>query len=380
MCRTVRDEPAKDTHEVRVPYKKDPQATGSNVEWEYKMVPMFWPHEVLQYLFETVGIKVDPAAVQQYWSQAQQNGLQWSNIDADRALPIPLKIFGDDATYNQQGDKVLGFILSCPLWRPRSGRNSRWPIAAISLYGSLGFPTMQPILHEITWSLNTAFDIPLPRLGLHFQVTEIGGDWKYTKEAFCLTTHWNKRTRMCHFCKICRDDFPELKEPLPVRSTRNFILDAVSSITPSPLLLLRKFDVTTLQWCLLHTLHIGLLFTANGGALAFLLEELGMWREPGLDLRVCLRRAHVQFKQWLKRHRIPCSQRPFTVKMLYKESHGAYLSCKGWNSRVVCAWLSEVCRQAWLQSEHPDEELVLLAHAMPLHPVYPYISGMIFGN
>ena len=350
-------------HNIRVPYKKDPSSPLCN-EWEYKTVPVYWPHELLQYLFEEVGIRVCEDALQAYWSQARQNGFEWAKASADDAsLKIPLKLFGDDATFNQQGYKVLGILLSCPLWRPRSARNSRWPVAAISLYGNLGYPTLQPILREITWSLNRAFDIPLPRLGLTFQITEIGGDWKYMKESLCLTTHWNSQ-HMCHFCKIHRNEFPKLVEPLQTRNTADFILEAVSSATPSPLILLRRFDVSMIQWCLLHTLHIGLLFTANGGALSFLLEELGMWSPPGADFRLRLRTAHAEFKAWLKRHHIPCSQRPFTVNMLYKASHGAHLSCKGWNSRIVAAWLSEVCYKAWVEAVRPDDELTLLAHAM----------------
>ena len=42
------------------------------------------------------------------------------------------------------------------------------------------------------------------------------------------------------------------------------------------------------------------------------------------------------------------------------------MSSKGWNARVLCAWLSEVCLATWNASAGDDEELLLLTHAMLL--------------
>ena len=50
---------------------------------------------------------------------------------------------------------------------------------------------------------------------------------------------------------------------------------------------------------------------------------------------------------------------------------------KGWNSRVICAWLGEVCYKQWLETEFPEDELVLLAHAMYLASVGTRIVAVL---
>ena len=309
-------------HEIRIPYKLDPEAGDQQSNWAYRPVQIYWPHEVLQYLFDTVGIQIGDDVLSDYWKLGRENGLAWAAGSEKDAVPkIPIKLFGDDATYNKLGDKFMGFLISCPLWRPRSGRNSRWPIAAISLYGNLGYPTLQPVLREIVWSLNCAFDHPLPGTGHTFQVTELGGDWKYLRESFNMTTHWNSPS-CCHFCRLPRSEFPMFPEPLPTRSTIDFIREVLCPEWTSPLILLKRFSVDIIQWCLLHNCHLGLLWTSNGGAMDYLLE-LGVWGNPRVALRTRLLRAYVEFSCWRKRNGIRCSQRRFTKKMLYKSVHGA---------------------------------------------------------
>ena len=256
-------------HFVDVPFKKDP-LSDDMMTWEYRSIPIFWPHELLRNLFEIVGVQIPASELQNYWMKAREHGLPWAReATNDEVLRIPLKLFGDDATYNKQGDKLLGIMISCPLWRPRSGRCSRWPVACISLYGNLGFPTLQPILKEVVWSLNCSFNIPTES-GLLFQVTEVGGDWKYMRESLNMRTHWNSPNDMCHFCRIKRIDFPSFPEPLPERSMTEFICDVMDGTWPSPIVLLRRFSMSVLQWCLLHNVHLGLLWTANGGALDYI--------------------------------------------------------------------------------------------------------------
>ena len=346
-----------------VPFKKDPLDENCR-DWAYRPVPMYWPHEVLHYMFESVGIKIPETKLKEYWAQARHYKLPWAKGSEDDTSPrIPVKLFGDDARYNQQGDKLLAFIISCPLWRPASGRAARWPVAVVSLHGNLGFPTMQPLLHEIVWSLNQAFDVP-SRTGLLFQCTELGGDWKYHRESLNLQCHWNSES-MCHLCSLPRHRFPEFPEPLPDRTFVQFVNDALEPGWPSPLILLRRFHLSVLQWCLLHTVHLGLLWTANGGCIDYLLQ-LGVFGNTRLKLRVRLNNAYDSFLSWRKRHRVPATQRPFTANMIYKKANGAYMSSKGWNARVLCAWLSEVCLATWNASAGDDEELLLLTHAMLL--------------
>ena len=60
-----------------------------------------------------------------------------------------------------------------------------------------------------------------------------------------------------------------------------------------------------------------------------------------LELRQLLGLAYTDFRNWCKVNRVRSSQRRFTPKLLLKKMHGAYLSCKAHNGRVVLQWLAE---------------------------------------
>ena len=126
--------------------------------------------------------------------------------------------------------------------------------------------------------------------------------------------------------------------------------------------------------CAMHVCNLGVTITANGGTLnrakdeqAVLVIELinvyqntpqckpcfGQQQRKTLidngiygssddhDLRQQLHKAFCDFQSWRRANKVPCSQRCFTPKLLVKKCHGAYLSCKAFNGRVVLAWLAE---------------------------------------
>ena len=67
-------------------------------------IPMFRAHDVLRYVWDEVGLKVSSSAVREYWAKAKERGVPWAQKDYSEepgGWPIPLKIFGDDATFNQ---------------------------------------------------------------------------------------------------------------------------------------------------------------------------------------------------------------------------------------------------------------------------------------
>ena len=75
---------------------------------------MYFPREIMRYLFDDVGIHVPDNVLANYWRNYRALGLPGAN-GPDNCDRMPLKFFGDDAQYNQQGDKLLAFILSLPL-------------------------------------------------------------------------------------------------------------------------------------------------------------------------------------------------------------------------------------------------------------------------
>ena len=66
-------------------------------------VPLYNAAELLKFLFDDVGIMVSHQAVERYWRHAIQAGVPWAKNYSQQpgGWPIPLKLFGDDATFNQ---------------------------------------------------------------------------------------------------------------------------------------------------------------------------------------------------------------------------------------------------------------------------------------
>ena len=351
-------------HNVSVPMTDDP-ACDPPEKWFTANVPIFRPHEVLSYLFDNVGVKVPEFEVKKYWRHAREAGIPWALESDGEECRLPIKFFGDDVQINDSGDKVFAFVLSCPLWRPNSARNSRWPVAILSLRHCTGWATIRPILAELVSSLNQAFDNPT-RGGLTFQVTEIGMDWKAFRELLQLKTHWNAFS-MCHMCRTTNTEYAELPEELSWRNTTEFIAEVLRPTDVTPLILLRRFNVSCLQWCSLHNVNLGLLWTINGACLLYLVET-NVYGDVGeLGYGRCLKLAFQDFKSWQTNSKIRCSQRQFNERMLLKKGHGAYPSAKGYNSRCITAFLSDKFK-AMLDSSgaDPPPELLLQTHCLCL--------------
>ena len=337
--------------------------TSSAILGSIMMFGCTTPHELMRFLFDDFGLYIPDLVLKNYWRNYRALSLPGGS-PPDGLERIPLKFFGDDAQYNQQGDKLLAFVLSLPLWRPKVGRNSRFTVCCIPLKLSLGYETCHPILSKIVWSLNKLYDEELPMSKLRFQVHEVSGDWKYMREVFNMSTHWNAADQFCHFCSLNRLRMACLQEALPMPSTARFIRDVMRQPI-SPLILLRAFHVGVLQWCLLHNLHLGLLWTANGASMDLLLG-LGIFDQPpGLPLARQLQDAYAMFKDWLKAVGAQSSQRCFTIKMVCKARHGAYMSCMGWNSRLLAAWMADVLKDTLEKSAASSAHLMLTTHAMP---------------
>ena len=341
----------------------DDPANDTQDDWYEKAIPIFYPHELLSYIFDEVQLRVPEQALRTYWSKARLHGVPWATAtDPNGPLRIPLKFFADDAAVNDQGDKVFAFVISSPLFRPNSARTGKWPVAVINLRKSVGWATIRPILYQLVLSLNEAYDNPT-RSGFRFQVTEIGMDWKALRECFQLRSHWNRKLNMCHHCRVTADTYCNLEEPT-WHTTNSFIAEVLQPNNVTPLILLRGFDLSVVSWCSLHNLNLGLLWTVNGGALAYLLE-CGTYGDPQAEgLQECLRKAYADFKSWQASCKIFCSQRPFTVKMLFKAAHGAYLNTKGFNGRCLTAYLADKSQAVLNAAPHPSDELVLQTHAL----------------
>ena len=66
--------------------------------------------------------------------------------------------------------------------------------------------------------------------------------------------------------------------------------------------------------------------------------------------------ASLRLKEWARANRVACNQPKFTASRINvsKKKDAAELKGKGWNSRVVTAWLSSEVQRAQRQDDHHD--------------------------
>ena len=331
-----------------------PAGRESVKDYAFEQVPMFDPHAILTYLFDEIGLTIPSSTIQQYWQDAARSGCPWAQREVAESDPadfrIPLKIFGDDCVFDEHLTKAYGIYMSLPLWRPNAARNSRFLIWAQKSNQFAGFPGVQPLLARMVWSLNVAYDCKLERSGHRFCVSEIGGDWSWNRFFWQIQRHWNG-DQPCLYCDVQKygcNSYTHLKD-ITWMSNIQFMNDIVGSgLTKrvNPFVLLRNFDISLIQPCQLHNLNLGLLWTSNGAAVATF-GELGFWGDPSQQLALTVENAWDDFQLFLKQQGRYCSQSKFTVKMIFKVSHGAYFSAKGHNSKVLADWLADCAECAW---------------------------------
>ena len=146
-------------------------------------VPVLLPHHILQYLFETVGLRISAEALTQYWAHCKEF-CPWASAAVFDGTHLPLSIYGDSARYGQGYDmsKVTGCFMSLVLWRPKSTRMSQFLLWSLNAQLSLGSRSHNPLYLVIVKSLNAAFNGETPeggRLPYKFCVTQLKGDWEY---------------------------------------------------------------------------------------------------------------------------------------------------------------------------------------------------------
>ena len=200
---------------------------NTKVPCGYEMVQLelFEPHTIVSYLFDHCGVQIDEELVKVYWDHHRSVQSPWvQNCDAT-SRHVPLALFGDGARCRQQTykkvEKVFGFFISLPLWRPKSARFSRWLLFSIDESLLFGRKTLNCVLARITWSINLLFwglwpthgpcneEIDSRRKGQQitadgrvFALTELRGDWSYFKQLFGLQSSWKAGTNasVCFKC------------------------------------------------------------------------------------------------------------------------------------------------------------------------------------
>ena len=338
-----------------------------------KKFPVLQPHAILRHIFSETGLRIEDSVLRKYWGHLQDVNHPWAtrvlNAEPD-VMFIPVGLHGDEASYG--ADLGAQYKLTCiwmdlPLWRPKNARLSRFLLFAAEASQLFGYASLHPVYQEIVRSLNLAYGgvgddgKPLTEGGLRFVLSEIRGDQAWHHFTWRFHNRWTSNS-VCMRCEARRDRAPwyhEVGDGARWRMTEMTTVEFLAKQVPEdllvPLSLCHHFDVQLLKTCSMHCVNLGLCFTANGGTLLCLMD-LGFFGDPALTRDERLNNAYDDFRQYCRSERISCSQRRFRMTFLIKKSHGAYLTLKAYNGRVVTAWLANCALTAWSR-EYPDHRL-----------------------
>ena len=156
------------------------------------------PHEVFAYLLDTGLVKVDTAAVAFFGRHFRNLGVEWAVKHPATENHSPLGIYGDDARYTLEGDKLIAVFFDFLLHRRPTGFGSRFLLFFMRCSKSLGHRTLQPLWRVLMMSFNIIFG---GVGGFQGAVCEYRGDWKWHREIYLFRTGWRNR-HVCHQCPV----------------------------------------------------------------------------------------------------------------------------------------------------------------------------------
>ena len=192
---------AEEIEEVIVPVQYKEEIT-------LESMPIVYPHRIISYLFNVVGLEMRDSDVVAFWRHAKEFGQGWAKFSAATEHHIPLGVYGDGAQLITQykKEKLIGLFLNLILYRPRSTRCSRYLLFACDEERLVKNRTMNAVFRRLLWSfealytgLNPSAPPPgaclspadLQRAGTRitaegrvFAVVELRGDWAWMKQIF----------------------------------------------------------------------------------------------------------------------------------------------------------------------------------------------------
>ena len=199
-------------------------------------VPVIDPMSLVAFLWNVAGVEVTEAEVRQYWKHHRENNCPWAIHSQADELTMPIALYGDGvklrSTIRGQ-EKMVGIFLSCPLFRPRSVRCSRWLLAAVQEELLYKHYTLDTIFCYLTWALNQLWTgkwptsngpalLPLSKAQSaraghwithakwRFQVTELRGDWLWHRQVFRFRASWKGGAKhsVCFKCPAYATNVP----------------------------------------------------------------------------------------------------------------------------------------------------------------------------
>ena len=353
-----------DFYYIDLPFQDE---TGLGVV--FRQHPIFLPHEWLAALC-TCGmlqfILLGPggaAELREYWDTCAhlpwcRNHPAWEYGAAAMAFMLPFGLHGDDVGTTQEG-KILVLSLNGVLCRLGS-HLSRLLLALLSYSDIVDLLTLRELYLVIAWScrfallgIHPCFDhlgreFPLgswrrkmagkPLTPAHWRLAyvETRGDWKFRKETYLLKEGYNTNC-VCERCNASKKNIVAL-----ANNTRNFVrvlftiflgahsgwfltmrshaefMQSFSFMWRPGLCYIPGWHASTMRLDIVHNINLGILPLAIASALIELLC-LGVFGPIMYGLAALARLAFMNFKAFLTRTGMSCSQKMFTPKTLRRK-------------------------------------------------------------
>lgn len=205
----------KEIETIVVPVKnpKDPKSKNAVLA----NLPIIFPHRVISYLWDVVGLRIADEQVQEFWTHAFDTGdptfEKFRGVDCTHR--VPLGLYGDEAQLFTQHkkEKWLGVFIDLPLFRPRSIRSSRYLVFSIDANKVMPGRTLNWVMRTLVWSFNALDSGVNPDRGVgaqdllphqqhiagrpisescphqRFSLCEIRGDWRYHRDLWQFQNH-----------------------------------------------------------------------------------------------------------------------------------------------------------------------------------------------
>ena len=118
-------------------------------------IPVFLPHKILLYLFNVLGLAIPWEKLQTYWQHLK---FAPARGKGHRGHANPVVFVWGHCSLRAGvliSQKITGFWLSIPLWRPKSTRMSQWLLWSLNADLSCGEESHNPLYLAIVRSLNS---------------------------------------------------------------------------------------------------------------------------------------------------------------------------------------------------------------------------------
>ncbi|CAK9016362.1 Uncharacterized protein SCF082_LOCUS13147 [Durusdinium trenchii] len=298
-----------------------------------------------------------------YLTQFDKMEGYWRNLLKDypdhpvlgqEATSVPLTLYGDE------GQALGGSWMNyhwCPDLSPciSTSACSRFLIccipASMYVFDENGVNlTLQAATAAIRDSFNelstTGVPILDPKTGervltLKFWITNIKGDWKFLHQTFSFQRYatFEEVCWMCRCTKGSNDaawSFTNVHPTAPWMAT--IYQDSPWLVQPS-LASLQGFNLKMLAVDILHAFHLGCGRDLCASAIRMLASRPGHWQGRTQEDR--LQSATVRLREYAKANKLTLTLRRLTkVNLTWESSEYPELRCKGYDTFVVCKWLS----------------------------------------